>query len=76
MANEIQEFGPRVEKHYFQAKVRKHGAIGVFYTQNFAVFVTVLGGHKQLIEEAICGINAQGYEVHHIINHASQKECL
>lgn len=64
------------EIRYFRAYVRKDGAIGRFYPQDFAVTVTVQGSYGNMLNEAVAGIREQGYETEHIVSHSAQRECL
>lgn len=64
------------EQRWFRAAVRQHGAQGKYTTQDFCLTVEVTGSHHQLMAEAITLINADGYEVHHIVGHSTKQECI
>jgi len=64
------------ETRYFAAKVRPHGAQGVFARKVFELTVKVTGSHHAMEEEAINLINARGYELTRIISHSAKRDCV
>lgn len=66
----------KTETRFVKASVRKQGAQGNWQTKIFATEVPVTGSYHAVAEAAIKDINAQGWEVNHIIEHSTKRECL